>query len=832
MNTTNLKIIFRNIRKQKTANLLSILVLTFGMASFMLIFYYIKYEQGFDSSWTDADQMYRITLNKTNPDGTVLKTAGNYPGLGWVMTDEIPEVESSTSLWEDKIMAFTTERNMTDIHFFWGDPSFFKVFDCKFLYGDAQNPFPTLRSMVISETAAKVLFGNEDPLGKTFKINEGWEFEVAGVFADFSDESHLKVDMIGTCNQLFYYMSHFDYTTSSLKPDPNPKSSLPNPSAAWLWNNPDAYTYVKLKKGTSPEKVEASFGNIYKKYTSQLIAAGIKSEFIMQPVTSIHTGPTLVHETSPTTDSKTIAALWVIAIMALLMSWIIFINFQITQSVERSKEMGMKKVIGARRSDLTVQILLQSFVVNTISMLLALGVFLALRNTLSSFLGLKHLIPVDGLSMALFVTIFLAGAVLSGLYPALILLPRQATLLLSKNFVQKNDGFGLRRSLTIFQFAASIGLIIATTIIVKQVDFMKNKDLGLSINQTAYSYIPLSDLKKPGSAEKLKAFMAEVNQMPGVTSTTLTSSVPGKAVTFHSNQIFAANTPERTGISYGVITIENHFDEVYQPKLLAGRLFAEDDKPGCTYLVVNRDACEKLGLGSPENAIGKTVNVSVHDYINIDKVNYQVCGVVENFHQESPRKMIEPLLMINDLRWKYDVGYLSVGFDQQAGNKAFAAFRKKWETFYPADPFDFRFTQETYLFQMKSDEKLAKLFSSYTGFSILLAILGLLGLASNATRKRVKEIGIRKVNGARISEILVLLNKDFALGVIVAFVVAVPISAYAMNKWLQNFAYKTTLSWWIFALSGLLALSIALLTVSWQSWRAATRNPVESLRYE
>ena len=145
MNTTNLKIIFRNIRKQKTANLLSILVLTFGMASFMLIFYYIKYEQGFDSFWTDADQMYRITLNKTNPDGTVLKTAGNYPGLGWVMTDEIPEVESSTSLWEDKIMAFTTERNMTDIHFYWGDPSFFKVFDCKFLYGDAQNPFPTLR---------------------------------------------------------------------------------------------------------------------------------------------------------------------------------------------------------------------------------------------------------------------------------------------------------------------------------------------------------------------------------------------------------------------------------------------------------------------------------------------------------------------------------------------------------------------------------------------------------------------------------------------------------------------------------------------------------------
>jgi putative ABC transport system permease protein len=194
--------------------------------------------------------------------------------------------------------------------------------------------------------------------------------------------------------------------------------------------------------------------------------------------------------------------------------------------------------------------------------------------------------------------------------------------------------------------------------------------------------------------------------------------------------------------------------------------------------------------------------------------------------------MIEPLLIINDLRWKYDIGYLSVAFDQKSGNKVFEAFRKKWETFYPADPFDFRFTQETYRLQIKSDEKLAGLFSTYTLFSVLLAVVGLFGLASNATRKRIKEIGIRKVNGARISEILVLLNKDFALGILIAFVVAVPFTLFAMVKWLESFAYKTELSWWIFALAGLLALGIALLTVSWQSWKAATRNPVEALRYE
>jgi putative ABC transport system permease protein len=833
MNTTNVKIIIRSIRKQKLSNLLSILVLTAGMASFMLIFFYIRYENGFDRKWTNSDHIYRIALNKTLQDGTAMKAAGNYQALGWVLPDEIPAVESSTSLWEDKVMAYTTENFLTDVHFFWGDASFFKVFNCRFLYGDAQNPFPTIQSMVISEAAAKRLFGTENALGKSFKINEGWEFIVSGVFADIPQDSHIKMDLLGTCNQLFYYMGHFDYATSTLRHDPSALSSLPNPSSSWLWTNPDAYTYVKLKSCTSLADVTAGFANIYKKYLTNLLASGIKSEFVMQPISTIHTGPNREHELSVNTDSRTISALWVVAILTLLMSWVIFINFQITQSVERAKEIGLKKVVGANSTSLSVQIVLQSVLINAVGMILAFGIFFLLRKTLSGYLELENLIPVDPISLLVFISVFLFGSILSGLYPALILMTRKAQLLLSRNFVQKNDGFSLRRSLIVFQFAASIGLLIATSVIVKQVSFMKNKDIGLSINQTAYSYIPLSDLKKPGSAEKLKAFMDEVGRMPGFKSATLSSSIPGKAIDMHSNQISPVDNPEKVGSNYGLLTVENHFDEVYEPKMLAGRMFTEDDIRGGTLLVLNREACTQLGFGTPNDAIGKFVNMNVHDYINIDNVKYQVCGVVENFHQESPRKMIEPLLMINDLRWKYDVGYVSVALDQQqAGNTAMAALKEKWEQFYPSDPFGFKFTNQTYQLQLKADNKLAGLFSLYTALSILLASIGLLGLASNATRKRVKEIGIRKVNGATIAEILALLNKDLIIWVVVSFAVATPIAYFAMNKWLESFAYKTTLSWWIFALAGLLALEIALLTVSWQSWRAATRNPVEALRYE
>jgi len=832
MSAINLKIIVRNIMKQKFSSLLSIFVLTAGMSSFMLIFFYINYEKSFDRSWKDADRIYRVTLNKTLPDGKVLKTAGNYSGLGWVMADEIPGVEYSTSLWEDKIMAFTPENYLTDTHFFWGDASFFKVFDCHFLSGDANNPFPTIESMVISASAAKQLFGTEKAFGKKFKINEGWEFIVSGVFADLPENSHLKADMIGTCDQLFYYMKHYDYANSVLRPDPTVKSSLPDPSSSWLWTNPESYTYVKLKKGIRPADIVAGFEPIYKKYTSHLIETGQKSEFVLQPVSAIHTGAALEHELSATTDSKTIAALWIVALLALIMSWIIYINFQITQSVGRAKEMGLKKVVGADSSSLSLQIILQSVIMNGVSMVLAFSVFFILRKSMSAYLDLNHLIPVEVFSILTFVLVFIFGSVLSGLYPALILTPKRAQALLSKNFVQKNDGFGFRRALIVFQFAASIGLLIATSVIVRQVLFMQNIDVGLSINQTVYSYIPLSDLKKPGSAEKLKAFMRETDRIPGVRSSTLTSGIPGKAISFHSNHIFPVDDPTKEGSDYGLLTVENHFDEVYQPKVIAGRAFNETDQQGGTLLVINREACKQLGFGSPKDAIGKLVNVSVKDYINIDKVVYQVCGVVEDFHQESPRKIISPVLLLNDVRWKYDVGYVSVAFNDKAGEKAFSALRDKWESFYPSDPFTFRFTNDTYRLQMRADEKLAGLFSVYTGLSVLLAALGLLGLASNATRKRVKEIGVRKVNGAKVSEILTLLNKDFVIWVIIAFVIATPIAYYAMHKWLENFAYKTELSWWIFALAGLLALVVAIVTVSWQSWRAATRNPVEALRYE
>ncbi|MCG6189808.1 ABC transporter permease [Maribellus maritimus] len=833
MNLTNFKIVLRLIKKQKLPSLLSIFVLTLGMTSFLLIFFYIQHEKNFDRLWKAPDQIFRLALKKTLPNGSKTTSATNYPGLCRVLADEIPEIECATGLWPDVVTAFTTEHFLKDARFYWSDANVFKVFNRPFIAGDATNPFPTIQSAVISEKAALTLFGQKDPLNEHFKLNEGWEFVVAGVFADIPENSHLKADILISRESLYYYITHFDNATSKLRLEPITGSLEPPSSSGRLWRNPQAYTYFRLKKNVKISSVSQKFPAIYKKYTSHLIEDGQKSAFILQPVKSIHANSDFEQEISPNTDSKTISALYIIAFLILVMSWIIFVNFQITQIIERAKEIGLKKVGGASSSGLLSQITLQSVMINAFSILLALGLFFALRGQLSRYVGINGQLPVHSIFLLRFIGLFIAGSFLSGIYPAFILISKRTQMLLSNRFAKNNDGFTLRRSLIVFQFAASIGLLIGTITIIRQVSFMKNKDVGLKIKQTAYSFTPMSLIKKEGATQKLVSYMNEINKLPGIKATTVSSCIPGKEISFHSNHIYPEGKPELKGDNFGILNIDHRFQEVFEPKLLAGKIFTEEDSPEGTKLAINRAACKTWGFPSPEAAVGKFVEVEVNDFLSIPKSTFQICGVIEDFHQESPRKKIEPLLLMHSYRWKYDVGYITTLFDGSAlPDEMLSALKKEWEKFFPVDPFEIKFTNEKYQLQMSADKKLAGIFSVYTFLSVLLAVLGLFGLAANSIQKRTKEIGIRKVNGAKITEVMAMLNADFIKWVILSFVIAVPVAWYTMQKWLEKFASKTDMSWWIFVLAGLLTLGIALLTVSFQSYKAATRNPVESLKYE
>jgi len=493
----------------------------------------------------------------------------------------------------------------------------------------------------------------------------------------------------------------------------------------------------------------------------------------------------------------------------------------------------MKKIVGAGTSNLLGQVMLQSVILNAVAILLAFGIFSFLRWNFYNYLQIHNPIPVNWWTLLLFIAVFITGSIVSSIYPAYILISKSAHKLLSERYFHDNDGFKLRRSLIVFQYSASIGLIIITFVIIRQVWFMKNMDVGLNLGQTAYSYTPMSMIKKEGAAQKLITFLEETRRIPGVVSATVSSWVPGQEINFHSNTIYPSGVPEKSGDNFGILTIDHHFQDVFEPKILAGQMFTNEDRQGVPKVVISQEACKKLGFDSPEKATGKFIQIRVNDYLNIPETPYLICGVIEDFHQESPRKKIESCLLIRNYQWKYDVGFISLRFvDSGRDKEIIRQVREKWESFYPGDPFSFQFTNETYQFQMRNEENLAILSMIYTCLSIVLAALGLYGLASNSARKRVKEIGIRKINGAAVYEIMSLLNKDFIKWIAISFLIASPIAWYAMHKWLGTFAYKTELSWWIFLIAGLLAMLIALFTISWQSWKAASMNPVEALRYE
>jgi putative ABC transport system permease protein len=446
---------------------------------------------------------------------------------------------------------------------------------------------------------------------------------------------------------------------------------------------------------------------------------------------------------------------------------------------------------------------------------------------------MHNLIPVKGGALLQFVAVFISGSILSSIYPAYILISKSGQHLLADKLLHGNDGFKLRRSLVVFQYSASIGLMITTFVIFKQVWFMKNMEVGLNLGQTAFAYTPMSMIKKEGATQKLIMFLEETIRIPGVISATVSSCVPGQEINFHSNTIYPSGSPEKSGDNYGILTIDHHFQDVFEPKILAGQMFTNEDKPGAPKVVINREACNRLGFESPDVAVGKFVQIKVNDYLSIPEAPFLVSGVIEDFHQESSRKKIESCLLIRNYQRKYEVGFISLRFEASGRDQEIIKkVREKWENFYPGDPFSFQYTNETYQFQLRNDEKLAVLSLGYTIISIVLAALGLYGLAANSSRKRIKEIGIRKINGARVSEIVSLLNRDYIKWIAISFLIAAPFAWYAMKRWLGNFAYKTELSWWFFFIAGMLAMLIALVTISWQSWKAASMNPVESLRYE
>lgn len=784
----NLLLFLRNIRNQKIPNAINLIGLSVGFACTILIFFWITYELSFDTFHKYSDEIYRVARKYENPDGSIDFSPVTVMPLAEELKASFPDIIETTR-FNDAFGEFPVKHE-DKLLFAKGAPAdkeFFDVFNFPFRYGNRASIFNSNSSIIISESLSNKLFGKENPVGEMleFELWGRWNnFEVAAVISDIPANSNFDFEMIFPVNFLI-----------SMGWDEN------------NWLNGTIQTYLLTSAGTDLKELAKKIEPLNREHHPKATAL-----LILQPLTKIH-----LYNLEGGGRITYVYIFAAIALIILLISCINFVNITTAVSGKRLKEVGVRKVIGARRSQVGKQFLLESVWFAVFSLLIALFLVKSGVPILNSIADTSIEFHLFETSTLLFIGVALMIGIVSGVYPSAILSSSKFTFL-SKNKITTRGFHGLplsRGILVGFQFLISVILIVGATTIYKQLLFIKDKNLGFTKEHIIR--IPIqSELRDPAKQEILKQ---KLLTNPCILSVSVcNSNFTNWQYTADENDISWEGKQPNDKITMEVNSVDYDYLNTFGMEMADGRFFSKEfPTDGYGAVILNETAVKALNIQSP---IGQ--QFSYHG-------NRRIIGVVKNFNFTSLHQKINPLMLIIDPS-QYHSAYLKMRGDNIASTLQY--IEKSVQQVIPDYMFGYSFLDDDLNELYNTEQSAGKLISAFSMLAVIIVCLGILGLIIHATENRTKEIGIRKVNGAKVSEILILLNKDIAKWGFLAFVFASPIAYFSMNKWLQSFAYRTKLSWWIFVLSGLLVLGIALLTVSWQSWRAATRNPVEALRYE
>ena len=800
-----LKIAWRNVVTNKAYSAINIGGLAVGMAATLLIFQYVAFERSYDRFHTKADRIFRVKAERYEKGMLSTEWAGGPFAVGNHLKATFQEVEDYTKVYvRNKLLLEANDRKYKVEQGAFATPSFFRIFSYPLLTGNAKTALAEPNTGVISASLAKRLFGTKNPMGKVITIEREFPIRITGVYPNFPRNSHLQAD---------YLMSF-----STFQRLVNPKNeSDKNFDNAWNWDG--CLTYLLLKPGVSPEKLAAQFPAFLQKQGQMDAKTGNRLALQLQPLPDIHLYSHFMMEATANGDGNSVYVLLCVAFFIIAIAWINYINLATARAIGRAKEVGVRKAVGSYRSQLIGQFLIESALLNFMAVVVAfIGILVALP-LFNQFTDqqLTHSFVLSARFWLGLGTMYAIGTLLSGAYPAFVLSGFNPISVLKNGVAAFKEGVFLRKSLVVVQFSASVFLLVGTITVFRQLQFMRSQNLGIDIGQTLVLDKPMNDSTR---INQTKAFKEYLLQQSAIKSVAVSGTIPGEKVDFNAGGIRLAGTPEATGKQYRVIGIDYDFINSFGMNVIAGRNF--DTKLGEKNAVVfNRTGIRQLGFESPERALGKKIDFW-GDILTI-------VGVVDDFHQQSLREAYEPLILRLDPGVN---GQLSIKIANHNPSQAIAVVKQAWSQFFPTDPFSYSFLDERYDKQYRADERFGQVFGFFTLMAVLVACLGLFGLATFTAEQRTKEIGVRKVLGASVGNIIGLLSKDFLKLVLIAIVIASPIAWYAMNRWLQDFAYRTDIHWWVFLLAGGLTVLIALLTVSFQSVKAALMNPVKSLRSE
>lgn len=801
-----LRIFFRNFTRNKGYSLINILGLTIGMACCLLILLYGQYELSYDRYHEKSGQIYRVCVGAIM-GGNEVKSAQSSPPMAKTLIEEYPEVLNAVRIFNEISPLVRYKENIfKENRWFFADASFFDIFTVSFIKGNPKTALTQPGTVVITQSTAKKYFGNENPLGKRLLLDKERDILVTGVVKDVPPNSHF----------------HFDFLASLVS------LQFVTQSQQWLGNN--VYTYITLKENHPPEKLEAKFPALIRKHVGpqiqtvlgvsydQLLARGDAYEITLQPITDIHLHSDLDYELEANGNATYVYIFLLIAFAVLLIACFNYMNLSTARSARRAKEVGIRKVLGAGRYHLISQFLADTILMSLFSFLLALIVvhlFLPLFNTLVNkelsinYFGNLFLLPI------LAAAVLLVG-ITAGSYPAFYLTSFNPVETLKGNLKSIGKNVLLRNGLVILQFIISIFLLIGTFVVYNQLGYIKNLKLGFRKEQVVV-------IKNAGSlGQQVETFKHELQQYPNIISVCNTQTLPGKPFLAHTHQL--KDSPDEQKQVLWTMWADHDFAETYQIEMSKGRFFSKDRPADSTAIILNETAAKIFALSKP---LGREIIFIT----NQKPETYQVIGVVKDFHFESLHQKIRPLA-IKLLPDKQTGEYISVRLTPNNLIDTLALLESKWKKFARGQSFEYVFFDEDIAKLYRPEQVTGQVYGIFSLLAIVIACLGLFGLASFTIEQRTKEIAIRKVIGASTANIGVLLCKESTKWVLMANMIAWPLAYYVMNNWLRNFAYRITIGAEIFFLAGLLALVIALLTISYHIVKAALANPIKGLKYE
>ena len=816
MITNYIKIAWRNLIRNRNYSVINILGLAVGLACFMLIMVYVQDELGYDKFHDKGDQVYRMALERIYP-GRTRDYAIIPHSYADVIKDDIQEVEDACRLFYFPGNDVTYKVNdvvFEEGHRMWADSNFFDVFTVELLQGDKATALTQPNSVILTKSIADKLFGQEDPMGKMLEFEQADNnLMVTGVCEDLPEKSHLKFNMLTSATSLAGFIGQPNFLNFS------------------------AYTYLVLHESANSKSVEAKLPDLVTKYASGQVltrmgidykeyqAQGNGYRYFLQPLPDIYLTSNLEAELKPPGSMGRIYFFLAIAVLILIIACINFMNLATARSAGRAREVGIRKTLGSERSQIATQFLVEAVLITGTSALIAWGINFIVLDSFNGLAG-KSFTGADLLQPRYILVLLLAATLtglLSGAYPAFALSSFRPVAVLHGKMMARTKGAGLRNILVVFQFAVSVFLIIASIFVYQQWMFTQDKALGFE-KESLLTIEGAAGLNK----QEGETFKKELANLHGIEAVSGCSTQPGSQ---YFGLSFKQNGAQEVTTGSGLMVDEGYI-ECMQMEMVAGRSFSEDFLDTLS-LIVNEAAVKEMGV---ENPIG-TIVTSQEDLLNSNPDEpslYTIVGVVKDFHFQSLHHTISPLYLIHNQK-SFVAGVdplITVRFNTNTFQRTLSEMGVLWSKFQPEVPFRYAFLDQEWANLYEKEITTRKISGLFTLIAIFIACLGLLALAAFTAEKRTKEIGIRKVLGATVPNLVTMLSQDFLKLVLIGILIAVPVAYYAMTQWLQQFAYRIDISIGVFLLAAFLAILIAFLTVSFQSVRAALLNPIKSLRSE